>query len=373
MNPANPLKPRAALPRGALSLPAALVLLLAAGCATCPVDPKTGRRPDPTPASYMRVAYPDADTVQLQIAVRQFAPARRSGPVIWLAGASHIGEPAYYAALQRHLATQALVLYEGVQGLEEGVPPPQPHVAAEPVTRPDHGTASQVSDPPAGHSLQVSLGKALGLVFQLDALDYSGPQYRNSDLSVAQIQALMQGPRSPGRRPATSTANSPEPETEFQDLVRTMQGTSLLGVVIHTFVEIVGYSPRLQALTKLAMIEMLGHFKGDLSRVEALPPETQQLMQVLIQKRNQVVLDDLKTALKSQTPPATISVIYGAGHLADMEARVRRKLHYCPSDEFWLPVFSANTAGLTSFEVGLVRTFIRSQLELMQPGEHRSR
>ena len=62
----------------------------------------------------MRVARPDGDTVELQIAVRKFLPPRGDGPAIWLAGASHIGESNYYTALQAHLDARTLVLYEGV-------------------------------------------------------------------------------------------------------------------------------------------------------------------------------------------------------------------------------------------------------------------
>src|SRR5262245_43325779 len=98
--------------------PAALfpsLLAAAAALAGCATGPK-GAAYDPkaSPAPYLRIAYPDEDTVELQIASRRFTPARGKGPAVWLVGASHIGESNYYAALQKQLDAQTLVLYEGV-------------------------------------------------------------------------------------------------------------------------------------------------------------------------------------------------------------------------------------------------------------------
>ncbi len=347
----------------------AAVALFVGGCATCPVNPETGRRPAKTPEPYTQVAYPDADTVELQIAVRKFVSARPDQPVIWLTGVSHIGDPGYYETLQRYLDKQQLVLFEGVKGL--GEPGKTPSSPAQAASKSEASIAADPSDSTEGPSLQVNLAKALGLVFQLQALHYNRPQFRNSDLSVDQIQKLMVDQQ---KSPATPTTDKdPPPETEFQSLVETMQGTSLFGAVVYAVVELVGQSPRLQAMTKLAMIQLLGEFKGDLSRAEFLPPEMRQLMEVLIQKRNQAVITDLKSALQEKNPPASISIIYGAGHLADMEMRLRHQLHYCPVDQFWLPVFSVNTeeAGLSQFEIGLVRSVVRAQLEALQPSHPR--
>src|SRR2546422_11150001 len=69
---------------------------------------------DAPPRPYMRIVRSDSGAVQLQISLRELLPARRSGPAIWLVAVSHIGETNYYAALQKHLDTQARVLFEGV-------------------------------------------------------------------------------------------------------------------------------------------------------------------------------------------------------------------------------------------------------------------
>lgn len=66
------------------------------------------------PASYLRVARPSTNSVQLEIALRRFVPTKGNGPEVWLSGVAHIGSPEYYKALQKHLDQRDLVLYEGV-------------------------------------------------------------------------------------------------------------------------------------------------------------------------------------------------------------------------------------------------------------------
>src|SRR5207247_9152110 len=117
-------------------------------------------------ASYTRVVCLDADTVSLQIALRRFTSEKGGGPVIWLAGASHIGESNYFAALQRHLDAQAPVLFEGVGAKSKRVR----------------------FDPEEEASVQNTLATSLGLAFQLSAIHYDRPQFRNSDLSLDQLR-----------------------------------------------------------------------------------------------------------------------------------------------------------------------------------------
>ena len=90
--------------RSAARLRALTAFLLVAGLLGCVSGAGRRARESTAPLeAYMRVAHTDADTVSLQIALRRFTPEKRRGPEIWLAGASHIGESNYFAALQRHL------------------------------------------------------------------------------------------------------------------------------------------------------------------------------------------------------------------------------------------------------------------------------
>src|SRR5437899_12329227 len=92
-----------------------LLTVFAWGCSTVQ---KNSPRPKPqapvSPQPYVRIFQADSNTVQLQIALRKFMPERGRGPAVWLTGVSHLGESNYYAALQRHLDNQTLVLFEGI-------------------------------------------------------------------------------------------------------------------------------------------------------------------------------------------------------------------------------------------------------------------
>jgi hypothetical protein len=312
------------------------------------------------PQAYTRIANPDSNTVQLQIVLRKFVPERHRGPAVWLAGVMHVGEPDYYRALQRFLDAQTVVLYEGI---DPEAHPRHVHEAAAPSTN-----APIRATPPAGakggYSMQSTLARSLGLVFQLEAIDYDRANFLNSDLSVLQIQRIMEGNR-PGGPPGQNGGGS---NASFDTLLQIMDGSSFLGSLFKFGLGIMAGSPKLQAVAKLTLIEAIGRLKGDLSDVQGLPPEWKQLIQVLIQARNQNLMADLKSELKKIPRAGSIAVFYGAGHMDDLEKRVTSQLHYRPADETWLPAFSVDMrkSGITPTEAQFMRNLIKSQVDQMQ-------
>src|SRR5262249_1315966 len=54
----------------------------------------------------------------------------------------------------------------------------------KPLSAPERGDRSE--------GLQSKLASSMGLVFQLDAMDHNRPNWRNSDLSVDQVQARLE-------------------------------------------------------------------------------------------------------------------------------------------------------------------------------------
>ena len=343
------------------------VLVATTGLVGCAARPK-GAAYDPKapPEPYLRVANPDEHTVELQIASRRFTPARGKGPVVWLVGASHIGESNYYASLQKQLDAQTLVLYEGVgEHSRRARPfkaPPNP-----PPTRPQQATSTAATNAANDdYSLQDSMAKALGLVFQLQAMNYDRTNFFNSDLSIAEIQALMQpGGAAAGVRPVGKAAATDDESNEsFRDMLKAMDGTSYFGMVLKGLMQLIGESPKMQAMMKLALIETLGVLRADPSRMKGLPPDMQKLLEVLIRERNKAVIEDLRLELKRARRGTSIAVFYGAGHLPDMEMRFRNDLNLRPAEDKWLPAFSVNTtrAGLSNFELTFLRSMIRSQL-----------
>jgi hypothetical protein len=285
----------------------------------------------------MRVARPNADVVELQIAARRFNPARGRGPDIWLVGASHIGDSNYFATLQRRLDAQPLVLFEGVGARSKKIK----------------------FDPEEESSVQHTLATSLGLVFQLSAIDYDRPHFQNSDLTIAQLQSLFQSGGKAGGQGTKAGA-------EFQQLLQVMNGSSFLGALVHVGIRFIGANPRLQAMTKVVLIELLGQIKGDLAQLKGMPPEIQRLLEVIIQERNKVVIEDVKKELAGRWP-RDIAVFYGAGHMADLEKRLRTELNYVPRKTVWLTAMSVNTrkAGLSETELDGMRKLIQWQLDAL--------
>jgi hypothetical protein len=337
----------------------ALILLGAMSLALTGCHTRSLAADPATPRPFTRIASPDRQTVQLQIAMRKFVPARREGPAVWLASVMHVGEPDYYRALQSFLDTQTVVLYEGIN---TGAHRHHVRDAAAPAT--------PVSPPPAapsagngGYSMQSTLAKSLGLVFQLEAIDYDRTNFLNSDLSIAQIQRIMAG-----NQPVAAPGQKGGGNSSFDMLLQIMDGSSFLGSLFKIGMQMIAASPQMQAVAKLTMIEAIGRLKGDMSDVQGLPPDWKQLIQVLIQARNKNLMADLKSELKKIPPSGSVAVFYGAGHMDDLQKRVTGELHYRPADEIWLTAISVDMrkSGLSPSEAQFLRSLIEGQVDQMR-------
>lgn len=305
------------------------------------------------PAVYYRSLTDTNGVLRLEVAARELrAPGRRSARV-WLVGVIHLGEPDYYQRLQRFLDRQTVVLYEGV-GAQDG--------------------RFELQD--QEFSLQQRLAQALGLVFQLDAIDYQRPQFKNSDLTYGELAALFRGSPAVGAgsvaRPSGSGPGRPaEGQTEFNALVQMMEGRGLFGGLARLGVKALETSARLRATTKLMMIEMFGSLPPNLADTAGMPEGMRHLMEKLIAARNDVVVRDLRRELRGHRHPDTIAVFYGAGHMADLELKLRRELGLRPRRVRWFTAMRLDprAVGLTPLEVGMARAMARLQLRSLGGGE----
>jgi len=306
-----------------------------------PAEPPPTTVPEPEP--YTRVARPDADTVQLEITRRRFTPAEGQGPDLWLVAVSHIGETNYFQTLQTFLDRQKLVLYEGV-----GDPQSMPE------SEEDTGEAG---------GLQATLAGSLGMAFQLDSIQYKRRHFKNSDMTYRQLEKLLR------TEIQTRAEEGGTPNPAFVALMGAMDGSSWLGAVMHMGARLLGSSPKLKAMTRLIFIEILGGLKSDMSELQGVTPDMRDLLLVLIRERNKVVLEDLKKSLNQRRPPVSIAVFYGAGHMPDLEKRVRAELGYQPAEDVWLPaiVVHPSKAGLSNLEVNSIRTMVEWQMNSLQP------
>ena len=105
-----------------------------------------------------------------QTAARKLvAPGR---PDVWLVGAAHIGQKDYYSQIQSLLNQQDVVLFEGV--MPKGT----------------NGRPAKV-DPKAQPMVYQVVAKFIGLEYQLADIDYSKPNWINSDLTIDQLDGAV--------------------------------------------------------------------------------------------------------------------------------------------------------------------------------------
>jgi hypothetical protein len=158
---------------------------------------------------------------------------------------------------------------------------------------------------------------------------------------------------------------------EFEKLMEMMQGDSLIGALITAGMKLIGSSPKLQAMMKLAMIQILGQFEGDMSQFQGLPPEWQRLLEILIRARNDAVLKDLQAELGKRSPAKSIAIFYGAAHMEDLERRLTHEMHYRPAREEWLPAFSVDLqkSQVTEAELNFVQSLVDWQMKMLENKE----
>ncbi len=338
--------------------------LLLAGCSG---PGKTGLhssgQPAVAPEPYVRIANTDSNRVLLQIAAREFLPTHRGEPAVWLTGVSHIGESNYYAALQTHLDAQTLVLFEGV-GAADG----ETTNASNENAQSDNLAKSEPRDTAENRgSLQSAMAASLGLVFQLEAIDYRRPSFRNSDLSIAQLRQLMSQQATSSGKPGASES--------FENLLGLMEGNSWFDAFLQVALRFLGANPKLQAFGRLALIDLLGQLQGDPSRLEGLPPELKQLLEVLLQRRNEKVIADLKSQLPQVGRQGSIAVFFGTGHMPDLEKRLCGELRYRPANQIWFTAFEVDLAQskVSPTERSFIDDLIKWQLKQAASTQHGSK
>lgn len=149
--------------------------------------------------------------------------------------------------------------------------------------------------------LQSLMADAMGLVFQLDAMTHEHANWRNSDLAVDQLQDRISGAGG-----------------DAQELFDTLDGRSMGAWAAKLVLGLMKLMPSVQTMGKVAMIEMLGRAEELIDSV----PGMEHMMQVIIKDRNAVVLDDLSRIIENEPGVKTVGIIYGGGHMPDLEKRL---------------------------------------------------
>ena len=388
-------------------------------------------------APWVRTVLTPGGVLEMQVAVRTMEPKDGTGPKLVIAGAVHIGDSPYYQVLQALLDPMDLVLYEGVlpAGGENALPENDDDAreltkqrlrllatmalqAADARSMDDlleafDGKGKALSlvetarkdgwgfpismevdeddnadfvsygsdgepggDGPASDlrfsdqrplapaergevdGIQLQLASALGLTFQLEEMSEDGPNWRNADMSTSEIE----------RRVAALGGDA---SVLFDQLGGTGLPTQMLGMVLR----LVEMFPGAQARAKMMLMDMLA--QSEVLEIGMPGPDGKALMQVIIDERNQVIVDRLIEALPEAANKnwETIGIIYGAGHMPDLLERLDEQVGYRMVDGDWNTAISLDleAAGISLRERAMYKRQIEMQIQAMKRQAERDR
>lgn len=203
-----------------------------------------------------------------------------------------------------------------------------------------------------GGNIQARLAKALGVAYQLDAIDSGKPNWRNSDLDVEEVRARLEqaGP-------------------DASMVLRLLEGNSLEARVAGVLISFLGASRTLSSVVKLMMIEQLSAAGGELGGMGGMGgvKSLAAMQKVIIDDRNRVVLDDLRRIIDEERDLASIAIFYGAGHLPAFERSFRGELGLEPVGETWTAAMSIDPR-----ETGMSPAQLRSMRRMLERSMGRS-
>jgi arsenate reductase-like glutaredoxin family protein len=260
----------------------------------------------------------DGTVVALQTAIVAYglpdaAAQAKDGPKqppieVHLIGAVHIGEAEYYEALNRAFQEYDAVLYELVA--PEG-------------TRVERGDARR--DRSVVSRLQVGMKEMLELDFQLEHIDYQQENLVHADMSPEEFARTMEKRgesvwsivlRMLGQSIAQQSKN-PSRTSDFDLLMALFDRNRALKL-------------------KRLLAEQFEDLEGTMLAFEGNEGST------IISERNKKALEVLKREL--QAGKRKLAIFYGAGHLPDMEARLRQDFGLVRRGERWLTAWDMSDA-----------------------------
>lgn len=289
------------------------------------------------PESFVRSTELPEKLSAIQTRTAEYRPTNGAGPSIVLVGAAHLGTAEYYAALQQKLDACSVVLFEGV-GVGEAL---------------KRGPGALKRE----MGLQKQLGDALGLVFQLNAIDYRRPHFINSDLEPDAVANQIQE--------RAASAPGGKSEETFNSLMEALQGTGKGAEMIQPLLALLGSSDQTRETARLLFIEILGRAGEFLGLAKGASPEMRDLFDVILTERNEIVVRDLRAQLGTVGADKSVAVFYGAAHLPEIAERITKDLHYAPVSEKWDTAFTADPtkAAMQPAQIRLILDMAAQQLK----------
>ncbi len=201
-------------------------------------------------------------------------------------------------------------------------------------------------------NLQAELAKALGLEFQLDGIDYDHPSFRCSDMSMDQLERALEAEGLDMAPLEGSLAASSLPGRITVFLLRVVRTLDIF------------FDGMIADALKVMLIEL---FSDEAFLEQSMRQFGEGFARVLIEQRNQVVVDDLKVIIENERDVRSLAIFYGAAHMPDMAARLSEQLGYRLDSEQWFTAFEVDLTetAMSPAQLQNLRVMIRRQLRLM--------
>jgi hypothetical protein len=222
-------------------------------------------------AQFIRVDE-DAKAARLQTAVTRF---EKNGAKVDLIGAVHIGDRKYYEALNERFAGYEVLLFEMIGG-DDIKPEPQQ----------EEGEGSLL------HVIYDNAARVLGLVGQVDHIDYHAKNFLHADLSIREFTEKQ--------------------EERGESIFKFMLSAEQTGKVPDPLKFVYGLFAKRPDLLKLSLIHTLG---GGDDQIASLAGDN-----VIIGDRNVRCLEVMDRELAAGRK--SVGIFYGAAHYPDMQRRL---------------------------------------------------
>lgn len=251
----------------------------------------------------------------LEVAIVRYVPAKyvnqirqtKSGlpqarQYVDLIGAVHIGDPQYYALLNRTFRNYQALLYE---------------LVAPPGTRVERGKGTSNLHPVG--AMQNSMKSILEVEHQLEQIDYTRPNFVHADMSPEEFASSMENrdesfmkmyTRMMGQAIALQSEQAAQGESTDFELLTAM------------------FSEDRPRMLKTAIAKQFQSMESVLSGMSGPEGST------LITERNKRALEVLRKQLRKGK--RKIGIFYGAGHLTDMHERLVNDFGYKPVGIVWM-------------------------------------
>ncbi|MFG0244959.1 MAG: type II secretion system protein GspG [Phycisphaerales bacterium JB052] len=190
--------------------------------------------------------------------------------------------------------------------------------------------------------IQTQLANALRVSFQLDEMDTTNPDWINADMDINQLQHAL---------------------SEYGDdslmILDMLEGESFSAKIAGFVLGFVARSPQLSSMMKLVMMDMLA-----LVETTDIMEQQKAMQAVIVDGRNDVVIEYLKDTIAEHPNYQDIAIFYGAGHMPGLEETLI-EMGYEPTGDTWSQAMAVNPrdTGLNAGQVKMMRNMIKSSLE----------